>query len=611
MSRSLANHIDFIRTIIDDLEARLVDDPNWHELRAFETETRQETLAAGQVFARQRLEQRLLANPHYRARQRLLEAAAILSQSRENAEMPSPVSSAAFAAHCILAGSAQSSRSDDNAAARSASSADAGALRPDGPPQDLTRIRGIDRGLAQKLSEIGVVRYDAIANWTRDDCDRVSRELGLGRSIHRQNWIEQAALLARQQATEPASVAKRAQGAAQEGVAANAGANAGRAQVSEVNLPPVLNAAAGRSNAETSKDQGKLTEMLAGAALRIVGDAKARLPSEVPSEMLEEVSLQTVQSVEDRLKRDAGANASRIVARADTLNGEIDGAAAAKPSAGTGFAAFTPQFRPEPHRLTYATRQRAIQLSNGAVALGVGTAGETPDEPAASDDRTTDAAPAPGCEVPHSKWPKTARGPRDVLTSRFARLRRLPAAAKETEHIAAGSQAAPPASKERVLQSAVSEQFAEVEIFASGCGQPAPEPALETETSGLPEANKTSLASPARKPSGNPFARREKPVTSRRLREAKDNSLFGDGRSWRPSGGESAFHGDDGWLPAADRLLSQHEEASVEIVRRPVPRPLDAAGSRRPSSEAEKDTSLTRKPGLSLPRRLFDVLKGQ
>lgn len=610
MSRSLANHIDFIRTIIDDLEARLVDDPNWHELRAFETETRQETLAAGQVFARQRLEQRLLANPRYRARQRLLEAAAILSQSRENAEMAGPVSSAAFAAHSIPAGPAQSSRSDDDAAQRSASGAESGALRREGPPQDMTRIRGIDRGLAHKLCEIGVVRYDAIANWTRDDCDRVSRELGLGRSIHRQNWIEQAALLARQQPTELASVAERAQGTAQDGVAATAGTTAGRAQVSEVNLPPVSNVAAGRSNAETSKDQGKLTEMLAGAALRIVGDAKARLPSEMPSEMPDEVSLQAIQSGEDRLQRDAGARASGIVARGDTLIGEIDGAAA-RLSAGTGVAAFTPQFRLEPHRLTYETRQRAIQLSNGAVALGVGTAGETADEPAAFDARTTDAAPAPGCEVPHSKWPKAARGPRDVLTSRFARLRRLPAAAKETEHIAAGSQAAPPASKETVLQSAVSEEFAEVEIFASGCGQPAPEPALETETSGLPEANKTSLASPARKPSGNPFARRVKPVTSGRLSEAKDNSLFGDGRSWRPSGGESAFHGDDGWLPAADRLLSQHEEASVEIVRRPVARPLDAAGSRRPSSEAEKDTSLTRKPGLSLPRRLFDVLKGQ
>ena len=65
-----------------------------------------------------------------------------------------------------------------------------------GPPQDLTRIRRISKEMAARLGQLGVTRYDDIAHWRRDDVVRIAKALDLGREISRQNWIEQAALLA-------------------------------------------------------------------------------------------------------------------------------------------------------------------------------------------------------------------------------------------------------------------------------------------------------------------------------------------------------------------------------------------------------------------------------
>lgn len=61
---------------------------------------------------------------------------------------------------------------------------------------DLTRVRGIDRVLARKIEGLGVGGFADIARWTHADVTRISAALSLGRTISRQNWIEQAALLA-------------------------------------------------------------------------------------------------------------------------------------------------------------------------------------------------------------------------------------------------------------------------------------------------------------------------------------------------------------------------------------------------------------------------------
>jgi predicted flap endonuclease-1-like 5' DNA nuclease len=60
---------------------------------------------------------------------------------------------------------------------------------------DLTRIRGIDAALASRLATVGVRGFADIAAWGQGDVQTISQTLDLGRTISRQNWIEQAAQL--------------------------------------------------------------------------------------------------------------------------------------------------------------------------------------------------------------------------------------------------------------------------------------------------------------------------------------------------------------------------------------------------------------------------------
>jgi predicted flap endonuclease-1-like 5' DNA nuclease len=65
------------------------------------------------------------------------------------------------------------------------------------PPQDLKRIAYIDAGLEAALNKDGVTRYDQIAAWLKSDVRRLSEALGLEDRINRENWIEQAQVLAK------------------------------------------------------------------------------------------------------------------------------------------------------------------------------------------------------------------------------------------------------------------------------------------------------------------------------------------------------------------------------------------------------------------------------
>ena len=73
-----------------------------------------------------------------------------------------------------------------------------GALAAD----DLKRIRGIGVLIEKKLNSMGVVAYEQIANWTAADIDRVSQSLDFKGRIERENWVEQARILASGGATE-------------------------------------------------------------------------------------------------------------------------------------------------------------------------------------------------------------------------------------------------------------------------------------------------------------------------------------------------------------------------------------------------------------------------
>jgi predicted flap endonuclease-1-like 5' DNA nuclease len=76
-------------------------------------------------------------------------------------------------------------------------------------PDDLTRIRAIDRALESKLHAAGVMRYGEIATWTSEQVKAISEMLGFDGRIERENWIEQAHILARGGVTQYATTIAR------------------------------------------------------------------------------------------------------------------------------------------------------------------------------------------------------------------------------------------------------------------------------------------------------------------------------------------------------------------------------------------------------------------
>jgi len=61
---------------------------------------------------------------------------------------------------------------------------------------DLKRIRGVGILIEKKLNSLGVISYEQVANWTGEDIDRVSQVLDFKGRIERENWVEQARILA-------------------------------------------------------------------------------------------------------------------------------------------------------------------------------------------------------------------------------------------------------------------------------------------------------------------------------------------------------------------------------------------------------------------------------
>ena len=61
---------------------------------------------------------------------------------------------------------------------------------------DLTLIRGIDAALRDQIGSLGFDTFAQVARWSKRDVIYVSEALSLDRRISRENWIEQAAILA-------------------------------------------------------------------------------------------------------------------------------------------------------------------------------------------------------------------------------------------------------------------------------------------------------------------------------------------------------------------------------------------------------------------------------
>lgn len=120
--------------------------------------------------------------------------------------VPSPAAAVEPAAVAAAAPAAPVVANDASAPTQTAPSAPeetvadtAAALPPSASEtgDDLTKIKGLGPKIAQIMQPLGVTRYAQIAAWNDADIDRIDAQLGKfqGR-IRRDNWVEQARLLA-------------------------------------------------------------------------------------------------------------------------------------------------------------------------------------------------------------------------------------------------------------------------------------------------------------------------------------------------------------------------------------------------------------------------------
>ncbi|MEL4073375.1 hypothetical protein WKW50_24980 [Ochrobactrum sp. GPK 3] len=77
------------------------------------------------------------------------------------------------------------------------------ATSPVVPPKDnLRRLIGIGPTNEKLLNDAGITTYAQIAAWTADDVAAIERLLNFGGRVERENWVEQARLLAAHQEEE-------------------------------------------------------------------------------------------------------------------------------------------------------------------------------------------------------------------------------------------------------------------------------------------------------------------------------------------------------------------------------------------------------------------------
>jgi predicted flap endonuclease-1-like 5' DNA nuclease len=69
---------------------------------------------------------------------------------------------------------------------------------PDGT-DDLTRIRGIAHVLEKRLNDLGITTFERISKLTSEEVAEINKALRFKGRIEREQWIEQARELARQQ----------------------------------------------------------------------------------------------------------------------------------------------------------------------------------------------------------------------------------------------------------------------------------------------------------------------------------------------------------------------------------------------------------------------------
>ncbi|VAW24314.1 SSU ribosomal protein S2p (SAe) [hydrothermal vent metagenome] len=68
---------------------------------------------------------------------------------------------------------------------------------PAGDPDDLKKISGVGPVIEKKLHALGITKYSQVADFSKDDIEKVDLELNFKGRIDRDNWLEQAAQLAK------------------------------------------------------------------------------------------------------------------------------------------------------------------------------------------------------------------------------------------------------------------------------------------------------------------------------------------------------------------------------------------------------------------------------
>lgn len=66
----------------------------------------------------------------------------------------------------------------------------------EGGKDDLQRIKGIGEIIEKTLNEKGIYHFDQIANWTQEEMAWVDSAISFPGRAARENWVEQAKLLA-------------------------------------------------------------------------------------------------------------------------------------------------------------------------------------------------------------------------------------------------------------------------------------------------------------------------------------------------------------------------------------------------------------------------------
>ncbi|MBL4785288.1 MAG: NADH-quinone oxidoreductase subunit NuoE [Cohaesibacteraceae bacterium] len=73
---------------------------------------------------------------------------------------------------------------------------------PRGKPDDLKKISGVGKVLETKLNNLGIYHYQQIADFTKQDIDKIDGLLRFKGRIARESWLEQAVILASGNQTE-------------------------------------------------------------------------------------------------------------------------------------------------------------------------------------------------------------------------------------------------------------------------------------------------------------------------------------------------------------------------------------------------------------------------